>query len=92
VAAAAEVFKATELMVRYKISMTRSRYGTLFFIIAAAGILVFKQQGNGCAGGPAIEYTAFEKRDIIFLARRGAFLCTTFSSFDIFQEVFYRQW
>ena len=84
-----EIFKSSIFGMSRKIGVTGTGNGSLFFVIATAGILVFKQDGNGSTGGMTIEETAFENRDIIFFTRRGSFLHASLATFDIFHEIGY---
>jgi hypothetical protein len=72
-----------------KVCMSGSWNGPLLLIISAAGILVLKKDGNGRTGGMPVKQSAFENRNIVFFTGGGSFLYTTFSAFNVFQEIFY---
>ena len=74
-----------------KIGMARTRNRSLFCIIIAAGLLIFKNDGNGRASRMPIKYPGFENRQIIFFPGSGSFLQSPFSPFYIYEKIFYNQ-
>jgi hypothetical protein len=86
-----EILKTAIFGMGRKIGVPGAGYFPLFLIIAATGILILEQDGNGCTGGMTVEDPASENGQVIFFAGRGSFLNTSFAAFNIFQEIGYVQ-
>jgi len=68
---------------RYKIRMPRPRHSPLLLVIAGAGIVIFKQNGNRSAGSGIVEDATLKYRQIGFLPGSSAFLGAAFTPFNI---------
>src|ERR1700759_3287328 len=89
--ATAVILKTTKFGVSHKISVTGPRNRSLLFIITAPSILILKKNRDWRASGYTVKNSAFEYGEIIFFSRCCSFLQTAFSSFHVFQKIFYRQ-
>ncbi len=72
--AATVIFIATKFLMCYPISMTGTGNASLFIIIFAACIIIFKNDSDRSAGCFTIENATFKNGIIIFLSWCGAFL------------------
>jgi hypothetical protein len=70
--------------------MPRPRHSPLLLVIAGAGIIIFKQNGDRSARGSIVEDATPEYREIGFLPGSSAFLGAAFPPFNIGQEIIYR--
>src|SRR5688572_12565952 len=90
-APATEILESAELLMGYKIGMSRPGHGPLLFIIGRAGIRVFEKNGERGAGGPGVKQSGNELRFVGFLAGGSALLHAALSPFDISRKIFRTQ-
>jgi hypothetical protein len=86
--AATIVLETTEFFSGHKISMARSGYAALFFVITASGIIILKIDQYGGTRGLALKKTTFKMWRIFFFARSGTWLLSSLSAFNIGQQIF----
>src|SRR5690606_273940 len=85
--AATIIGESSEFLLSNKICMAWPRHRTQLFIIAAASVSIGKCDGDWCTSRAAIEDSAAEFRNVLFLAGRSAFLQSASPSFEVVLEI-----
>ena len=84
--ASTKIFMASEFLRGHPIGMPGPGKGPLLFVIAAACIVIFKQDRDRRTGGDIIKHACFDQRYVVFLTGRGT-QRPGFTPFDVGDKI-----